>query len=96
VEVLHALRARGVRGNTAFLLGKIAADQQGAPSQAVTWFETYLQEVPGGALAEEALGRLMQLQQRSNPAAASALAKRYLARYPKGAYAGLAKSLKSR
>jgi hypothetical protein len=96
VTVLQALRARGVRGNTAFMLGKIAADQQGAPSQAVTWFQTYLREAPHGALAEEALGRLMQLQRRSNPVAAAAVAKRYLARYPKGAYADLAKSLESR
>jgi hypothetical protein len=96
VETLQALRARGVRGNTAFMLGKIAADQQGAPGQAATWFQTYLAEAPNGTLAEEALGRLMQLQRRSDPAAAAVTAKRYLARYPKGAYSGLAKSLKSR
>jgi hypothetical protein len=96
VETLQTLRARGVRGNTAFMLGKIAADQQGAPGPAATWFQTYLTEAPSGALAEEALGRLMQLQRRSDPAAATATAKRYLARYPKGAYSGLAKSLKSR
>ncbi len=96
VATLEALRARGVRGNTAFLLGKIAADQQGAPGQASTWFQTYLREAPGGALTEEALGRLMQLQQRSSPAAARATAERYLARYPQGAYAGLAKRLSSR
>ena len=96
VEALQALRSRGVRGNTAFFLGKIAADQQGSPQQAIGWFQTYLNESPGGALAEEALGRLMQLQRQSDPAAASAAARRYLARYPKGAYSKLAKSLKNR
>jgi len=96
VSALQELRERGVRGNTSFLLGKISADQQGAPSQATSWFQTYLREEPGGELAEEALGRLMQLQRRSNPSAASAVAKQYLARYPKGAYATLAKSISAR
>lgn len=93
VAALEALRARGVRGSTAFLLGKVAADQQGSPGAAIRWFEAYLAEAPGGPLAEEALGRLMTLQRRSNPSAARATARRYLARYPKGAYAGLARSL---
>lgn len=93
---LSALRTRhGTRGSTAFLLGKIAADQRGAPTEAVRWFDTYLAEAPNGPLAEEALGRLMALQRRSNPAAAAAAAKKYLARYPNGAYSGLARSLRS-
>lgn len=93
---LSALRSRhGARGSTAFLLGKIAADQRGAPAEAVRWFDTYLAEAPNGPLAEEALGRLMTLQRRSDPAAAAAAAKKYLARYPGGAYSGLARSLRS-
>ncbi len=93
---LSTLRSRhGTRGSTAFLLGKIAADQRGAPAEAVRWFDLYLAEAPNGPLAEEALGRLMTLQRRSNPAAAATAAKKYLARYPNGAYSGLARSLRS-
>jgi len=77
------------------LLGKIAADQQASYGEAVTWFETYLREEPGGALAEQALGRLLEIKKRSDPSSAKAVAARYLERYPKGAYAALAKSLLS-
>jgi hypothetical protein len=93
-EALLAARRRfSVRGQSAFLLGKIAADQQGSPGEAVTWFETYLSEQPGGPLAEQALGRIVDLTRRSNPAGAREAAARYLARYPEGSYAALARSL---
>jgi hypothetical protein len=93
-EALLAARRRfSVRGQSAFLLGKIAADQQGSPGEAVTWFETYLQEQGGGPLAEQALGRIVDLTRRSNPAGARDAAARYLARYPEGSYAALARSL---
>jgi hypothetical protein len=93
-EALLAARRRfSVRGQSAFLLGKIAADQQGSPGEAVTWFETYLHEQPGGPLAEQALGRIVDLTRRSNPAGARDAAARYLARYPEGSYAALARSL---
>lgn len=92
-EALLALRQRhGARGETAFLLGKIAADQLGSPGDAASWFETYLSEAPSGALAEQALGRLLELN-RANPPRAQALAKRYLERYPGGGYAPLARQL---
>jgi hypothetical protein len=62
-DALLALRTRhGTRGQTSYLLGKISADQLGADSQAITWFETYLKETPGGSLAEQAKGRLAELQ----------------------------------
>ena len=67
-EALLAARRRfGVRGQSAFLLGKIAADQQGSPGDAVGWFETYLREEPGGPLAEQALGRIVDLARRGRP-----------------------------
>ncbi|HRI65445.1 MAG TPA: hypothetical protein PK156_14455 [Polyangium sp.] len=92
-EALTAARTRfGVRGRTAFLIGKIAADQQGSSGEAATWFETYLREEPGGQLAEQALGRLIEIRRR-DPAAARPLAERYLAKYPRGAYAALARSV---
>jgi hypothetical protein len=93
-QALLAQRRRfGARGSSAFLLGKIAADQQGG-ADAVRWFETYLREEPGGALAEQALGRILELQ-KGNPATARAAAERYLARYPNGVHAALARSLAS-
>jgi hypothetical protein len=93
-EALLSLRRRfGATGRSAFLLGKIAADQLGAGGEAATWFETYLREEPGGPLAEQALGRLIELKRRGDPAGARAAAERYLDRYPDGAYAPLATSL---
>jgi hypothetical protein len=95
-EALLAFRSRpGPRAATAFLLGKIADDQAGASADAVTWFETYLHEEPRGALAEQALGRILELERRRDPTAARAIAARYLATYPNGAYASLARSLVS-
>ncbi len=91
-EALLAARKRGSRGSSAFLLGKIAADQLHSPGEAATWFETYLQEQPGGALAEQALGRLLEMR-KGDPGAGRVIAERYLARYPNGAYAKLARSL---
>lgn len=92
-EALLAMRRRfGARGSSAFLLGKIAADQLRSPGEAATWFEIYLQEEPSGPLAEQALGRLMEIRKR-DAGPARLVAERYLARYPSGAYAALARSL---
>ena len=92
-EALLAMRRRfGARGSSAFLLGKIAADQLRSPGEAATWFEIYLQEEPSGPLAEQALGRVMEIRKR-DAGAARLVAERYLARYPNGAYAALARSL---
>jgi transmembrane sensor len=93
-EALLALRKRfGAKGHSAFLLGKIAADQQGAGAEAATWFDISLAEEPNGALAEQALGRLLEIKKRRDPEAARSLAARYLQKYPRGAYAALARSL---
>jgi hypothetical protein len=93
-EALLAARTRfGVRGRTAFLIGKIAADQQRSAGEAASWFETYLREEPGGPLAEQALGRLLEIRRRGDANAARTLAERYLAKYPRGAYAALARSV---
>jgi len=93
-QALLSLRKRyGASGYTAFQLGRLAADQLGSPAEAVQWFETYLQEAPGGPLAEQALGRILDIQRHGSPKAAKQAAKRYLARYPNGAYAALARSV---
>lgn len=90
VDALQALRSRhGVRGETAYLLGKIAADQLGARAEAAKWFDTYLRESNQGALAEQALGRLVEL--RAGSAAGRAAAQRYLDRYPRGVFAANAR-----
>ncbi|WP_438011844.1 FecR family protein [Sorangium sp. So ce321] len=91
---LLVLRDRhGARGDSAFLLGKLAADQLGDPGDALAWFDTYLREAPGGALREQALGRSLELEQRRDREVARRAARRYLAEYPHGAYAPLARSL---
>ena len=93
-QALQALRTRhGARGQSAFLLGKIAADHLGAGGEALRWFETYLKEAPGGALREQALGRSLELLRQSAPDRARSAARRYLREYPGGAYAALAQSL---
>lgn len=90
-DALLALRTRhGTRGQTSYLLGKISADQLGATSQAITWFETYLKETPGGSLAEQAMGRLAELQ--AGTAAGKRAAARYLKHYPRGSYANFCRS----
>lgn len=91
-RALLSLRERhGARGQTAFLLGKVSADQLHRAPEAIKWFQTYLTEAPQGPLAEQALGRLVELQGGSR--AGKRAAKEYLARYPEGAYASFARSL---
>lgn len=82
---------QGAAGRSAFLLGKIAADQLSAPSEATRWFETYLRESPQGSFAEQALGRLVELYGRLGSPAARRAAQRYVERYPNGAYGDLAR-----
>jgi transmembrane sensor len=90
-DALLALRKKhGTRGETAYLLGKVHADQLNSPAEAIRWFDTYLSESPGGALAEQALGRLVELQ--AGTARGRKAARSYLERYPKGSYAEFARS----
>jgi TolA-binding protein len=78
----------------AFHLGQMAFDGAHAYAEAHRWFAAYLAERPGGALAAEALGRTMEAEQRTGDLArARETAQQYLARYPAGAHADLAKSL---
>ena len=93
-QALTAARARGDRGRSAFLLGKIAADSSSSPGEAVQWFETYLSEAPGGGLAEQALGRLIELYRRTGrTGSAQSAAAKYLQKYPSGGYASAARSV---
>jgi hypothetical protein len=77
----------------AFQLGRIAFDR-GDFREALVWFNMYIDEQPGGALCREAEGRVMEaLDRGGNRSAAEDAAKRYLARYPDGPHAKLAKTL---
>lgn len=90
-DALLALRNKhGSRGQTSYLLGKVHADQLRQNAEAIRWFETYLNEAPNGALAEQALGRLVELQAGTNRGQRAA--KRYLEKYPRGSYADFARS----
>lgn len=78
----------------AFSLARLDFDQSGAFSSAARWFRTYLAERPGGALAREARGRLMESLHRAGDAAgARSAAREYLARHPTGPHAELARQL---
>jgi hypothetical protein len=73
----------------AFQLGRMSFDSGGAER----WFSTYLAERPNGALAAEALGRILELQQRGGNPGAKDTARRYLDRHPNGGHAALARSI---
>lgn len=71
----------------AYLLGRASG-----AAEAATWFETYLREQPQGLLAREAAGRLIESYRASGKtSAAQSAASRYLARYPDGPHASLAR-----
>jgi hypothetical protein len=79
--------------SAAFVLGR-TADQSGQSASALQWYDTYLSESPGGALAAEAQGRRMVLLQRmGRTSEAQSAARTYLDRYPKGGYAAVAKDV---
>jgi hypothetical protein len=90
-EALMACRARfsgsPQAAMSAFLLGRTASG-----AQAAKWFSTYLKEQPSGALAREALGRLIEAYQAAGDRVSSrAVAERYLKSYPDGPHATLAR-----
>jgi len=98
VEALLALRQRYPsdprRAAAAFALGKVAFDQRGAYEQAAAWFSTSLREQPGGPLAREAAGRLIEALRRADDSAgARRAAREYLDTYPEGPHADLARSV---
>ncbi|MBI2392786.1 MAG: tetratricopeptide repeat protein [Deltaproteobacteria bacterium] len=97
-EALTTLRKRfpgdARSAHAAFALGRVAFDGKGAYSEAATWFETYLREQPNGAFAREASGRVIEAHQRAGSVgAARAAAERYLATWPDGPHAGLARTI---
>lgn len=96
--VFDRLRRRFPGGDAAavaaFTLGRMALEQRHDAREAIRWFETYRRERPDGALAGDALGRLMEAESKAGQrAAADQHAREYRARHPDGPYAGLARSL---
>lgn len=77
--------------NSAFYLARLAW-QAGLRQQARMWFSTYLAERSSGPLAQEALGRILEID-RNDPTQAKETARRYLARFPGGPHASLANSV---
>jgi ferric-dicitrate binding protein FerR (iron transport regulator)/TolA-binding protein len=93
-----AVRARfpssGDARTAAFLLGRLAEEQDHSNADAARWYDTYLSEAPGGAFAGDALGRKMVLVSKSQGRdAARPLATRYLQRFPGGPSAAAARDL---
>lgn len=77
-----------------FLLGKIAFDRDDDPAMASEWFERYLIESPNGPLAEEALGRLVIINNfQGRVGDAQRTARRYLDTYPTGSFAENAREI---
>lgn len=94
---LEALRARfaGTANGraAAFLLGR-THESRGDLAGADRWYRVYLKESPNAELAEGALAGRMRIASRSaRHAEAKALAEEYLARFPNGVDAALARKL---
>jgi ferric-dicitrate binding protein FerR (iron transport regulator) len=93
-----AVRSRfagsGEARTEAFLLGRVAEEQDHSLTDALRWYDRYLAEAPGGAYAGDALGRKMVLVSKTQGRdSARPLAERYLARFPAGPYAAAARDL---
>ena len=81
----------------AFILGRIAQDQSKDYARAAEWFTRYLSEQPQGELADEAMGRLVEAEDKmGDEAGARRAAQRYLAAYPGGSHATYARSVLAR
>jgi TolA-binding protein len=101
LEAYQALRLRGAGSaaarQAAFSIARVHFDQRAAYAEAAQWFRTYLAEQPGGPLAREAQGRLMEaLSRAGDRAGARSVAERYLAQYPGGPHERVARQLLAR
>jgi hypothetical protein len=96
-QCLRASRTRFVGTSqsavAAFLLGR-QSEQQGRPSEAQGWYDTYLSEAGDGEYAAEALaGKMRTVAKTSGAASAKALAAEYLRRYPNGVHVKAARKI---
>ena len=70
----------------------LSFDQLAAPADAAHWFGVYLEQAPRGPFAPEALGRMIECYARLQlDALARQTAERYLAQYPQGPHAQIAR-----
>lgn len=97
----QALRSRAAGApaakQAAFSIARVHFDQRAAYAEAARWFRTYLAEQPGGPLAREAEGRLMEsLSRAGDRAGAQAVAQGYLEKYAHGPHERVARQLLSR
>ena len=100
VEALQLLRER-FRGTkhaalAAFALGRLEFDNHGAYAEAAEWFRIYLRESRGGSRARSERALARSPQRSGDGAAMREQAQRYLAEYPDGPHAELARSLTAR
>jgi hypothetical protein len=78
----------------AFALGRLEFDKRHAHEKAARWFGIYLKEQSRGPLAREARGRLIEASLEAGDGdRARELAAEYLAGYPSGPHAALARGL---
>lgn len=94
----QALRSRGAgtaaAKQAAFSIARVHFDQRAAYAEAARWFRTYLAEQPGGPLARESEGRLMEsLSRAGDRVGARKVADGYLAKYPRGPHERVARQL---
>jgi transmembrane sensor len=97
-EAFDALRARHPddrrAADAAFMLGRIAFDARADYAGAARWFDRYAIEAPSGTYAREAAGRAIEAHKRAGDlAGARDRAQSYLARWPEGPHAALARTL---
>ena len=95
VVLLVSLRTRfpgtAQAATAAFLMGRVYSEQMKDHRAAVSWFSTYLAEVPSGSLVEEALGRKMDAAQRAGMTAeAKKTASQLVKQYPMSPFRPLA------
>ncbi|MGC4090358.1 MAG: FecR domain-containing protein [Polyangiaceae bacterium] len=77
----------------AFFLGRVY-DQQGRRAEALRWLDTYLKEAPSDVYSSEALGRKLTLVSKlEGTLAARNVARDYIKRFPRGAYAQAARAI---
>jgi hypothetical protein len=100
-QAFRSVRSRFPGGHeaavAAFSLGRIAYDERHNFGGSADWFQTYLREEPAGTLAREASGRLIEAYRAAgNLSAARDAAATYLATYPAGPHAALARSIGNR
>jgi hypothetical protein len=77
-----------------FLLGRVEELRDHRTAQAISRYDEYLGRAPSGPFVGEALGRKMTLTERvEGPSRARPVAEEYLRRFPKGNYAGAARTL---